>query len=446
MPTDVRKLNEVDYALDITVPAEEIQAQITDALKKERGQISLKGFRPGKVPMGVVRKMVGKQVAVQVAEQAIGEAYRTAVVEPEEYEPIGNPRLVDMTFDVDDPQAELKAEVRFGVKPEFELAEMTGVPVTKLVRTFTEEDIDADLQRRLDMAAELVDEDEGTALTEDHVAIVDIQPVSEEGEPTGPVQREAQIVLANPDLREELKSALLGQAAGDEVRVELPHEHAADEETDHDDHVDRYRVTVQKVQRREVPEMTDEWVKEHTNGKTDTVEGLRAEAREEMERSWERRSRQSMESKMVESFVEAHSFPVPEALTEAALDAMLDELRERQPDKALPAGFDMEGYREQNRAQAENQVRWLLVKDKLVEEENLEVTNDDFEEEFARIAGDDGDVEMMRQFFTQNGQMLQQMGDHLLNQRVFDSLSKRFDIQKKTREDLEKEREDAKSE
>ena len=236
MPTDVRKLNEVDYALDITVPAEEIQAQITDALKKERGQISLKGFRPGKVPMGVVRKMVGKQVAVQVAEQAIGEAYRTAVVEPEEYEPIGNPRLVDMTFDVDDPQAELKAEVRFGVKPEFELAEMTGVPVTKLVRTFTEEDIDADLQRRLDMAAELVDEDEGTALTEDHVAIVDIQPVSEEGEPTGPVQREAQIVLANPDLREELKSALLGQAAGDEVRVELPHEHAADEETDHDDH------------------------------------------------------------------------------------------------------------------------------------------------------------------------------------------------------------------
>ncbi|MEM1054771.1 MAG: trigger factor [Bacteroidota bacterium] len=442
MQTEIRELNEVDYALDITVPADEIQAQITSALKKERGQISLKGFRPGKVPMGVVRKMVGKQVAVQVAEEAIGEAYRTAVVENESVEPIGHPRLVDMDFEVDDPQAELKAEVRFGVKPEFELAEMEGVPVTRLVRTFTDEDIEADLQRRLDMAAELVDEDESAELTEGHVATVDIQPVDDEGEPTGPVQREAQIVLANPDLREELKNALLGQTAGAEVRVDFPQEDEAEEEGI----VDRYRVTVQKVQRRDVPEMTDEWVKEHTNGKTDTVDGLREEARAELENSWERRSRQQMESKMVEAFVEAHPFAVPESLTEAALDAMVDDLRQRQPDQALPVGFDTASYREQNRAQAENQVRWLLVKDKLVEEENLEVTNDDFETEFARIAGEDGDVDMMRQFFTQNGQMLQQMGDHLLNQRVFDSLSKRFDIVEKTRDDLEKEAEARKAE
>ncbi|MEL6614505.1 MAG: trigger factor [Bacteroidota bacterium] len=441
MQTDVRELSEVDYALDIVVPADEIQSQITDQLKKERGQISLKGFRPGKVPMGVVRKMVGQQVAVQVAEQAIGEAYRTAVVENEAYDPIGQPRLAEMEFDVNDTEAELKAEVRFGVSPQFDLAEMDGVPVTKLVRTFTEEDIEADLTRRREMAAVLVDEDEGTELTEAHVAIVDIQPVDAEGEATGPKQNDAQIILANPDLRPELKEALIGLASGAETVVEFPHDHGDDEESDHDDHVDRYRVTVQGVQRREIPEMTDEWVQEHTNGKVETVDGLREEARRELEESWNRRSRQNMESKMVEAFVDAHPFAVPEVLTDAALDAGLDEIRQKQESKQLPAGFDLDAYRDQNRQQAENQVRWLMVKDKLIEEEGLEVTNEDFEAEFERIAGEDGDVEMMKGFFTQQPQMMQQMGDHLLNQRVFESLSKRFEIVEKSREDLEAEAE-----
>ena len=440
MQTDVRELSEVDYALDIVVPTDEIQEQITDALKKERAQISLKGFRPGKVPMGVVRKMVGQQVAVQVAEAAIGEAYRTAVVENESYDPIGQPRLVDMDFDVDDKDAELKAEVRFGVKPQFELAEMSGVPVTKLVRTFTDEDIEADLERRRDLAATLEDEPEGTALTADHVAIVDIQPVNAEDEPSGPKQSDAQIVLANPDLRPELKDGLIGKASGDEFIVEFPHEHEEDEELDHDEHVDRYQITVQTVQRRDIPEMTDEWVKEHTSGKQETVDGLREEARNELEENWNRRARQNMESKMVEAFVDAHPFAIPEVLSDAALDASLEEIREKQPNKQLPAGFDVEAFREQNREQAEKQVRWLLVKDKLVEEEGLEVTNEDFDAEFARIAGEDGDIEMMKGFFTQQPRMMQQMGDHLLNQRVFESLGKRFEIVEKSREDLEAEK------
>ena len=454
MQTDVRALSEVDYALDIHVPTEDIQAQVTDALKKERGQISLKGFRPGRVPMGVVRKMVGPQVAVHVAETAIGEAYRQAVVEAGEdaYDIVGQPRLVHLEFDVDDPEAALQAEVRFGVRPEIALAELDGVPVTRLVRAFTDEDIDADLERRRALAATLEDEPEGTAIGEDHVAIVDIQPVDADGEPTGPQQEGAEIVLANPNLRAELRDGLLGQTAGAEVRVDFPHEpevgvsHHADDETDPDDHVDRYRIAVRKVQRRDLPEMTDEWAKEHTSGAAETVDALREEARKELETSWERRSRQALESKMVEAFVEAHGHvAVPEVLVESAIDAMLDDVRKRSGDAGLPAGFDVAAYREQARPQAERQVRWLLVKEALVEQEGLEVTNEDFEAEFERIAGGE-DVEGVKGFFEQQPQMLQQMGDHLLNQRVFGALESRFDVVDKTREDLEAEAEARKGE
>ena len=372
--------------------------------------------------------------------QKEGRVFYTTVDELDSGDDV-KPKLV---FDVNDPEADLEAEVLFGTAPAFDLAELDGVPVTRLVHVFTDEDIDADLQRRLDLAAELVDEAPETALTEDHVAIVDIQPVDAGGEATGPVQHDAQIVLANPELRAELRDALVGQTAGGEVVVEFvqpadEEDEAADGETA-ESRVDRYRVTVKTVQRRDVPEMDDAWVQAHTDGKVETVDGLREEARRELESSWERRAAQSLESKMVEAFVEAHDFPVPQVLTEAMLDAMVDEVREQMPDKALPDTFDQVAFRDGRRAQAEAQVRWYLVKDKLVTDEGLEVSNEDFEEEFARIAGEGGDVETIKGFFQQQPQMLQQMGDHLLNQRVFASLESRFDVVEKSREDLERER------
>ena len=161
MQTDVRALTPVDYVLDVHVPAESLQPQILDALKKQRAHLDLKGFRRGKVPMGVVRKMVGPQVAVEVAERAIGEAYRQAVVAPEALDVLGQPRLVELEFDADKPDGDLKATVQFGVRPEFELAALDGVPVTRVVRAFTDEDVEADLQRRRDLAATEEDAPEG---------------------------------------------------------------------------------------------------------------------------------------------------------------------------------------------------------------------------------------------------------------------------------------------
>ena len=448
MQTDVRAINSVDYVLDVTVPAEDLQPQITAALKRQRAQMNLKGFRPGKVPMSVVRKMVGPQVSVEVAEQAIGEAYRTAVVEPGEVEPLGQPRLVELDFDVETPDAPLKAVVQFGVRPQFDLADLDGVPVTRLVREFSDEDVDADVQRRRDLAATEEDAPEGTQIADDHVAVIDIQPVDADGEPTAPKQNAARIVMANPGLRPEMKEALTGLATGDETTVELPHLHDADEETDADTpegdgeatHVDRYRLTVVDVLERVVPEVDADFVKAQTNGESESLDDLKGQIREDLARSWDARAKQAMEQRMVEEFVLAHrdTVAVPETLTEAALDAMLEETKQKAQGH-LPPTFDVEAWRDQNRQQAEDQVRWLLVKDRLVEDEGIEVTNEDFEAEFATLASGDTDLDLVKQYFTAQPQLMEQMGDQLLNRRIFGALEGRFTIVDKTREDLERE-------
>ena len=443
MQTDVRALNDVDYVLDVTVPAEDLQPQIDAALKRQRAQMNLKGFRPGKVPMNVVRKMVGPQVSIQVAEQAIGEAYRTAVAESDEYEPIGQPRLTDLEFDLDKPGEPLKATVQFGVRPQFDLASLDGVPVTRIVRTFTEEDVEADIQRRRDLAATEEDAPEGTAIGADHVAMVDIQPVDAEGTATGAKQNAARIVMANPDLRPEMVEALTGLTTGDETVVELPHLHDHDEETDHDDHVDRYRLTVVDVLERVVPEVDADFVKAQTNGESEDLDHLKGQIREELDQAWKARAQQALEQKMVEQFVLAHRdvVKVPETLAEAALDAMFEEVKQKAQGQ-IPPTFDVDAWRDQNRQQAEDQVRWLLVKDRLIEEEGLEVSNEDFEAEFEKLAGDGMDLDLVKQYFTQQPKLMEQMGDQLLNKRVFQALEDRFEVVEKSREEIEKEAEE----
>ena len=438
--TTIRALTEVDYVLDVHVPAAALEPLVAEALKKQRAQMNLKGFRPGRVPLSVVRKMVGPQVAVEIAEQAIGAAFRETVAEPAELDVIGQPRLAELDFDPTVEGADLKAVVSFGVRPVIAIADLDGVPVTRLVRAFTDDDVEADLKRRLDLAATEEDAPEGASLAAEHTAVVDITPVDAQGERTGGTQSGARLVLNNPDLRPEMLAALDGKTVGETVRVELPHLQDHDEDSDHEDHTDRYDVTVTDVKVRVVPPLDEAFVKEQTRGRFETVDELRADVREELQRSWDQRSRQALESKMVEQFVTAHGdIAVPEVLVEGALDAMLDETRQRARG-ALPPTFDVAAFRDQNRARAEDQVRWLLVKDALVREEGIEVGDEALDAECARLAGDGGDAEMVRQYLKQQPEMLDQMADHLLNQQVFASLERRFTVVDKTREDLEREK------
>jgi trigger factor len=459
MKTDVTALNDVDYALDVHVPADEIEPRIVAVLKQQRGRMNLKGFRPGKVPLPVVRKMIGPQVAIEIAEQVIGEAFREAVAEDSTYDVVGAPRLSDLDFDAAQAGADLHAVVKFGVRPRITIADLQGAPVTRLVRSFSEEDVDADLQRRRDMAAKLEPAGEGEALTEDDVAVVVIQPLDAAGDPAGPAQHGAQIVLANPDLRPQLRDALVGRVAGDTTTVQWEHEHhdvlprdagdvagsaggGHDHDHDHDhDHTERYRVSVTEVQRRVLPEMDAEWVKEQTGGRTEAIEDLRDEVRVALEQSWERRAQEAMEEHMVEAFVDAHDFAVPEALVESALDARLQEMRERAGGD-FPAGFDAAGWRERARDGTVRQVKWYLVKDALVRHEGLDITDEDLDAEMAQMAGDPDQVDMVKAYFQRRPEERERLVEMLLNRRVFASLGGRFTVVEKTREDLEREREE----
>ena len=438
MDVTINERTPVDFDLDIRATHDELEPRLNAALKEQRKKMNLKGFRPGKVPMSLAKKMYGEAIAAQVAEEIIGEAYRDEVAESEERDVLGQPRLVELDYEYG---GDLHAVVRFGVRPEFEMADLSGTTVNKLVRPIKDEDVDEEIERRLRKGAGLVPTED--AATETDLVVIDLQrlDLASDTPIIGERQEGQEVEMDDERLRSELKDALVGKKAGDTFKVDLPHQHGPDEGHDHDEHIDRYLVTVKEGKQRELPELDEDWVKEHTAEQVETVEAFRDMIRTEMGQAWERMSGEMMREEMVRALLEGHDFAVPESLVESVLDEMEQNVA-KENDGQLPPNFDRAGFRQVSRENAEAQVRWMLLKDRVLEDADVELKDEDYEAEFERMAESGPfDAATVKQFVAQQPQLIQGIQQRMLNDRLFAALEPRFSIVEKTQEEIEAERE-----
>ncbi len=428
MDVTITERSPVDFDLDIRVTKEELEPRLTKALKAQRKQMNMKGFRPGHVPMSLAKKMHGEEIAAKIAEEVIGEAYRDEVVDDPERDVLGQPLLAELEFGLDQ---DLHAVVRFGVRPEIEIADLSGVQVSKLVRPIADEDIEDEIQRRLRRQADLVETED--AATENDVVVIDMQRVDKATDTPiiGERQEGQQVELDDERLRAEMRDGLIGKKAGDTFKLDLP--------SGEEGETDRFLMTVQEVKTRELPELDEDFIKTQTADKIETISGFQDMIRSEMEQAWDRMSNEMMREEMVRHILAAHDFPLPETLVEGMLGQMAEDYA-KQNDNALPPGFDFAAFSEANRETAENQVRWMLLRDKFAEEETLDLTEEDFEAEFERMsAGGPFDTDTLKQFIGQQPQLLEGIQQRIATDKLFRALESRFAIVEKTQEELEAE-------
>jgi trigger factor len=434
MNVTLHERSAVDYDLEIHVTAEELAPRLEAALREQRKKMNLKGFRPGRVPMQMVRKIHGSVVAQQLAEDVIGQAWREQVAEKDELKVLGAPRLARLEFDLD---RDLHAVLRFGVQPEVALKSRYDRKVRRLVRPVSDEDVEQEIERRLFREAELVETELPAA--EDSVVTADLHEVdAATGTPIiGRREEDREIDLQNERLREEMRRALIGKKPGDTVRVDLPHQHGEDEGHDHDDHVDRFLVTVKAIRHRIKPELDEAFIKEQTAGRKETVEEYHELVRVELEEATRRLGEDFLREEIVEALIAEHDIPAPETLVESILDEMEDDVA-RQFGGEIPQGFDREGFRAGRREIAERQARWALIQEQVVEEADLKLREEDLDAEFERLAaGGPGTTDMIRQFVASQPQVFQGIQQRLMTRRLFENLAERFEVVDVTPDELE---------
>ncbi len=432
MQTSINKVTPVEFELEINASADDLKEDFLNQLRAQRSRTVLKGFRKGKVPLSLVKKMYGRELAFGVAERSIQKTYEDAVMEPGEHQILGQPKITVLDYEMD---GDLRAVIRFGVRPTFEVKYPKRESISKLVHEVTSEEIDHEIEHLRESAAELVPVDD-EAVGEDDFVVVDLQKLDPASGATliGEKREDATFYLGDERLRPEFRQQLLGARAGASVRVTM----SASEDDPHDV-ATVYQIAVKEIKRKVLPEIDDELAVAVTKGKVETLDELKAEIRTQLESSWKQRSREMFETKVVEKIVEHNKIEIPESVIEMYLDAFVEDLKKNH-EGGLPEDFDEEAYRSARREDAAHQARWMLVKDRIVEDEKLTVTDADRDAFFEKSATD-GDVtaDLLKQYYSSVSGLQERLDQRLLTEKVIDFLSDTFKVVEKDRTAFEKE-------
>ena len=433
MQTDIRNITDVELEFELNVPAADLAHEINEAIRRQRVRTTLKGFRPGKVPVGMVKKMYGKALAYGVAEDRVQQAFRSEVLEGDTtYDVLGQPTITELDYEY---EGDLRAVVSFGVRPKVEVKSLSKVKISKLVHEISDADVDKEIESLLAQHAELTPA-KGPAKKDSYV-IVDMQRLDgKKGDPIeGEKQENVPFLLSDENLMPELRKAVTGMKIEATKEVKLPGPEGEDDRF--------YAVTLKEVKIRELPELDDDMVKKVTNDQVETADELKMQIREQLEQGWEQRSREYFQSDAIEKLIDLHEFDVPNSVIEMYLDAYVNDIKSKNDD-SLPEGFDEKGYRERRRKDAENQARWMFIRDAIMAEQKLEVTDEDRDEHFDKMAAQGGFTgDMMKSYYQSMPQLMDQVDQGILSTKVFGWLESQMKVTEKDKKAYEKEMKDA---
>ncbi len=384
------QLEGCERELIVTLTADELKPHYDKAYAKARPTIDIKGFRKGRVPLGVVKKYFGDQIEAEAHQDIIGEVF-SKLTQEDEIAVVGQPGLTNI-----EPAEEggIKFTVKFETLPEIELKDYKSLSIEEPVHAVEEEEIQEELDKVATNNGTFADADE---VTDDNynVMLSLIEVDKDTKEPLeGATEQPANIFLAQPQVLPVIKKNLEG-AKVDHTFVFTPHE-------DDENAPEKYfQATVTQIKKLIPAELTDEWVKEYTQGKFDKFEDFKAEIGFGMQDQWDKRSRQEMENQIIDKLIDLHDeFAVPSSVVDEVIKSMVEDMQKRYAQQPEMANFiTVESMGENLRPAAERNVRWEIIRTRIIEKEMIKLEDHDIEDivesEATRLKRDKATVKEM---------------------------------------------------
>jgi trigger factor len=419
----VQDLTSVDKEITIKANREDLAPKFEKAFKKYRGQIQMPGFRPGKVPLSIVKKRFGDEIEMEEINKYIQEVFEKEVVP--EHDPIGETEMLDLQWEND----LLEVKFKIGAKPEFELKELSGIQVDKMVHDVTDEEVEEEIERTLERQGNWEEVD--GEITEDHRVIVDAQSLDEEGNPIEGEIDEDQALNLKDEGAKEFRDALTGKKSGDTVDMEMGEE----------DQVDRFRIHIKKVEKPNKAELTDEFAKKQSNGEAKNADEFRSFIKSRMQEYYDQTSNDLFRQDVIEAMTDAHEFEIPEVFEAQILNNYVEYLKQ-QSNNQLPPDFNMDDYKEKMKDQARQEGKWFFINQSLQEKfDDIEIKPEDIDEYIAGEAAKYGaTVDQMKQYFAQNPNQLESLRTNIRENKIFEKLKDAVNIQELSKDDFREKR------
>ncbi|MFQ8703999.1 MAG: trigger factor, partial [Eisenbergiella sp.] len=385
MSLQVEKLEKNMAKLTIEVSADEFSKAVEEAYQKNRGKISVPGFRKGKVPKKMIEQMYGKAVFYEDAANAlIPGAYEKALEECEETI-VSSPKI-DVTQIEEGKAFIFTAEV--ALKPEVTLGTYKGVEVDKIEISVTDEEVEADLKQQQENNSRVVTVERPVA--DGDIAVIDYEGFADGVAFEGGKGEDYSLTIGSHSFIDNFEEQLIGKNAGEEceVNVTFPEEYHAKELAGKPV---VFKVTVKEVKEKQLPELNDEFAGEVSE--FETLDAYKEDIRKKLTEKKEAEAKNEKEDAVITAVIENAQMEIPEAMVETQQSQIVDEFAQRLQMQGLSmeqyfqfTGLSYQHMLEQVKPQAERKIKSRLVLEAVVAAENIVATEEDYEEEIKRMA------------------------------------------------------------
>lgn len=364
----------------VSLAATELQERLTSELETLKGRVKINGFRPGKVPLGHLRKLYGRSVMADVVQNAVNEANRK-IVEENGLKLAQEPK-VDMPSDQAevekalDARGDLDFTVALEVLPTFELADLSDISVRKQVASVSDEDLDTALNRMATQNRAFADKGEGADAAEgdrvkvDFVGRIDGEPF--EGGTAGDID----IEIGSNSFIPGFEPQLVGIKAGETrtVNVTFPENYGSVELAGK---AAAFEVVAKEIQAAGETKVDEDLAKAFG---MDSLDALKEAVRGAITRDYETQSRRKLKKELLDALDGKYAFDLPQGLVEQEFNAVWSQVEADLKNNAKTFADENtteEGAREEYRRIAERRVRLGLVLAQIGENADIKVTDDE---------------------------------------------------------------------
>lgn len=386
MSLKVEKKEKNTAVITIEVAAEELAKAIEKAYNKNKGQISVPGFRKGKVPKAMIEKMYGKAVFYEdAANIIIPEAYEREMAESD-LEVVSQPNIDIVQIEEGKPFI-FTAEV--ALKPEVELGKYKGVEVDAVPVKVTAKEVNAEIEKEREKSARIVEVEDRPVKDQDEISL-DFEGFVDGVAFEGGKGEDYALTIGSGSFIPGFEDQLIGVEIGKDVDVTVtfPEEYQA-EELQGKEAV--FKCKVNAIKEKQLPEVDDEFASEVSE--FDTLKAYKADVKKTLKTQKEKEATAAKEDAVIEAIIEDAKMDIPEPMIETAQRQMVDDFAARMQQQGLSldqyfqfTGLDLEKMMEQVKPQATKRIQSSLVLEAIVAAEKIEPSDEEYEAELANMA------------------------------------------------------------
>ncbi|MBM5849834.1 trigger factor [Staphylococcus epidermidis] len=373
--------------LTVTVPAEKVNKALDQAFKKVVKQINVPGFRKGKVPRPIFEQRFGVEALYQDAvDILLPEAYGEAIEETE-INPVAQPEVNVTQIE---KGKDFIFEATVTVEPEVKLGDYKGLEIEKQETDLSDEELQESIDHSLSHLAEMVVKEDGAVENGDTVNI-DFSG-SVDGEEFDGGQAEGyDLEIGSGSFIPGFEEQIEGMKTGDEkdVVVTFPEEYHAEELAGKEA---TFKTKVNEIKFKDVPELNDEIANE-LDSDAENVDEYKENLRKRLSEQKATEAENTEKEEAINKATENASIDIPEAMINTELDRMIQEFGQRIQQQGLDlqtyyqiSGQNEEQLRDQMKDDAEQRVKTNLTLTAIVDEENIEVSDEDIDKELEKMS------------------------------------------------------------